>query len=340
MVTQEELLRDVWPGLVVGQNDLHTQISTLRSLLGPQAITTIPGRGYRWAVKVDGEPAIEAPEPMPSPALTAPIAPERDGDQPWSPAHAPGASGAAQPTRKLAAILSADVVGYSRLMGEDDRATLAAIIATRKVMGAHIARHGGRVVDATGDSLLGDFPSAIESVRCAVAIQGELAQRNSALPEARRMVLGIGLNVGDVIEQDAALYGEGVNVAARLQALGEPGGVCISGSIFDQVEGKLPLAFRFAGEQAVKNIAKPVRAYHVGVGKSVGRTPAPASSDPEARSRQLAREATEAALAPSAIGPLRRFGALMNETQAYALADTMLTGSRPAESLDRRAAAS
>lgn len=168
-----------------------------------------------------------------------------------------------QPTRKLAAILISDIVGYSRLMGEDDRATLETLIATRKVMAERVAHYGGRVVDCQGDTVLADFPSAIESVRCAVDIQSELTQRNAPLAENRRMVLRIGLNLGDVIEQDAALYGDAVNIAARLQALGEPGGVCVSGSVYDQVEGKLPLAFTYAGAQAVKNIVKPVRAYHV-----------------------------------------------------------------------------
>ena len=270
LVTKEELLQLVWPGLVVGENNLHTQISTLRGLLGNQAIATIAGRGYRFSMKLEKGPVEAAPHHAISAALETANTAAHDGQAGLLPVDTGPAGTApsgpnitAQSTRKLAAILSSDVVGYSRLMGEDDRATLQAIVATRGVMAAHITGHGGRVVDASGDALLAEFPSAIESVRCAVAIQIELTQRNAALPEPRRMVLRIGLNVGDVIEQDAALYGEGVNVAARLQALGEPGGVCISGSIFDQIDGKLPLVFRFAGEQAVKNIAKAVRAYHV-----------------------------------------------------------------------------
>ena len=168
------------------------------------------------------------------------------------------------PIRKLAAILSSDVAGYSRLMSEDDRGALEAIAATRKLMAARIAEHGGRVVDAIGDALLADFQSAVESVRCAAAIQREIAKRNSQLPQPRRMMLRIGINLGDVLEEGGALYGDGVNVAARLEGLAERGGVCVSGAVFDQVEGKLPWVFRFGGEQAVKNIAKPVRTYHLG----------------------------------------------------------------------------
>ncbi len=165
--------------------------------------------------------------------------------------------------RKLAAILSADVVGYSRLMGEDEQATLATLTAYRTVMAARITAHEGRVVDAPGDALLAEFPSAVEAVKAAVEIQTELAARNAELPERRRMLLRIGVNLGDVIEQDGALYGDGVNVAARLEHLAEGGGICVSGTVFDQVDGKLLVRFASSGEHTVKNIAKPVRAYKV-----------------------------------------------------------------------------
>ena len=163
--------------------------------------------------------------------------------------------------RKLSAILSADVVGYSRLMGEDEQATLSTLTAYRRIFAQHIAAHEGRVVDSPGDALLAEFPSAIEAVKGAIEIQRELAGRNASLPEHRRMRFRIGLNLGDVIEQDGALYGDGVNIAARLESLADPGGLSVSGSVYDQIEGKLPVAFEFAGEQSVKNIAKPVRTY-------------------------------------------------------------------------------
>src|SRR5262245_32910105 len=164
--------------------------------------------------------------------------------------------------RKLAAILSADVGGYSRLMGDDEQATRVTLTAYRDIFKQHITAHEGRLVDATGDALLAEFPSAIEAVTCAIDIQRELAGRNAALPEHRRMRFRIGVNLGDVTEQDGALYGDGVNIAARLEALAAAGGVCVSGTVYDHVEGKVAGTFTFAGEQAVKNIAKPVRAYH------------------------------------------------------------------------------
>ena len=168
-----------------------------------------------------------------------------------------------QASRKLAAIFSADVFGYSRLMSDDEQATLDAIVETRQVVAAHVALHAGRVVDASGDAVLAEFPSAIEAVRCACDIQRELALKNAERAEHRRMQLRIGLNLGDVIERDGALYGDGVNIAARVQTAGEPGGVCISGSIREQVEGKLPLRFDPVGERHFKNIDRLVSAFHV-----------------------------------------------------------------------------
>jgi len=128
-------------------------------------------------------------------------------------------------------------------------------------------------VDAPGDALLAEFQSAVEAVRAAVEIQRELTVRNAALPEPRRMRLRIGLNLGDVIEQDGALYGDGVNIAARLEALARPGGICVSGTVFDQVDGKVPVSLRFAGERRVRNMARPVRVYHAELdpGKAMGQ---------------------------------------------------------------------
>jgi adenylate cyclase len=165
--------------------------------------------------------------------------------------------------RKLAAILVADVAGYSRLMADDERATVDTLTAYRKRFQGRVEAHHGRIVDAPGDALLAEFPSAIEAVQAAAKIQEELESANQALPEHRRMRFRIGLNLGDVLEDDGALYGDGVNVAARLQEIAHPGGVCISGTAFDQVEGKVPLAFEFIGEQNAKNIPKPIRAYRI-----------------------------------------------------------------------------
>ena len=175
--------------------------------------------------------------------------------------------------RKLAAILSADAAGYSRLMADDEAETLRALNEFRDLFRKRIEAHGGRLIDTAGDSVLAEFPSTVEAVDCADEIQHELAKRNAQLAEHRRMQFRIGINLGDVIEQgDGTIYGDGVNVAARLQQLAEPGGICISGTAFDQVEGKLALQFKFIGEQQVKNIAKPVRAYRVLSGADAGKT--------------------------------------------------------------------
>jgi adenylate cyclase len=167
-------------------------------------------------------------------------------------------------SRKLEAILAADVAGYSRLMQDDDEATVRTLEAYRAVFREKIQAHHGRVVDMAGDSVLAVFEAATEAVRTAFEIQSELAQRNEALPEARRMRFRIGVNLGEVIERpDGTVYGDGVNVAARLESIGEPGGVTVSGTVFDQVKNRLQLGFDFMGEQEVKNIAELVRAYRV-----------------------------------------------------------------------------
>ena len=167
--------------------------------------------------------------------------------------------------RRLAAIVSADVQGYSRLMGEDEAATVRTLTLYREVMAQLIREHSGRVVDAPGDNLLAEFASAVDALQCAAAIQRELATHNAALPPRRRMEFRIGINLGDVISEAERIYGDGVNIAARVQDLSEPGGICISGTIYDQVENKVRLDYQSLGEHTVKNIAKPVRAYRVRV---------------------------------------------------------------------------
>src|SRR5262249_17750655 len=165
--------------------------------------------------------------------------------------------------RKLAAILSADVQGYSRLMGEDEEATIRTLTTYRAVIASHIEQHRGRVVDAPGDNLLAEFASVVDAVQCASTIQRDLKERNAALPEPRRMEFRIGINLGDVVVEGERLYGDGVNIAARLESLAEPGGICLSGTVYDQIETKVPLGYEYLGEQRVKNITKPVRVYRV-----------------------------------------------------------------------------
>src|SRR5689334_4540489 len=165
--------------------------------------------------------------------------------------------------RKLAAIFSTDVAGYSRLMGEDEEATIRTLTVYRAVISSLIQQHRGRVVDSPGDNLLAEFASVVDAVRCAVEIQQALKVKNEELPEHRQMRFRIGINLGDVIVEGERLYGDGVNIAARLESLATPGGICISGTVYDQVETKLALTYEDLGEQAVKNIAKPVRVYRV-----------------------------------------------------------------------------
>jgi len=165
--------------------------------------------------------------------------------------------------RKLTAILSADAVDYSRLMGEDEEATVRTLKAYREVLGTLIHQHNGQVLDSPGDNLLAEFASVVDAVQCAVAVQKEIKSRNDELPENRRMRFRIGINLGDVIQEEGRIYGDGVNIAARLEGLAEPGGICISKTAFDHIESKLPYGYDFIGEQTVKNIAKPVGAYRV-----------------------------------------------------------------------------
>ena len=168
--------------------------------------------------------------------------------------------------RKLAAILSADVEGYSRLMGEDEDATIRTLTTYRELMSTIIQKRRGRVVDSPGDNLLADFGSVVEAVRCAVEIQEELRVRNAELPDNRRMEFRIGINLGDVVEEGERIYGDGVNIAARVEGLAEGGGICISASAYDQVEAKLDLNYEYLGEHSVKNILKPIRLYRIGIG--------------------------------------------------------------------------
>jgi len=165
--------------------------------------------------------------------------------------------------RKLTAILSADVKGYSRLMGEDEEATVRTITAYRQVITEVVQKHRGRVVDSPGDNVLAEFASVVDAVRSAVEIQEELKVRNAELPENRRMEFRIGVNLGDVIHEEERIYGDGVNVAARVESLAEAGGICISRSAYDQVKNKLTLGYENLGEYSVKNIAEPVRIYKV-----------------------------------------------------------------------------
>jgi len=166
--------------------------------------------------------------------------------------------------RRLTAILAADVAGYSRLMGADEEGTHERLKALRQqLVDPKIAEHHGRIVKSTGDGVLVEFPSVVDAVRCAVAVQQAMPERNTGIRPERRIELRIGINLGDVIVEPDDIYGDGVNIAARIEALADAGGVFVSNTVHDQVRDRLPFVFEDLGEQQVKNIARPVRVYRV-----------------------------------------------------------------------------
>src|SRR5215471_5899795 len=165
-------------------------------------------------------------------------------------------------SRKLAAILAADIAGYSALMGADD-ATVRDLKAHQAVILPLVGKHGGRIIDTAGDGILAEFASVVNAVECAVAIQTRMAERNAAIEPERRMQFRVGINIGDVVYDEARIYGDGINVAARLEGIAEPGGICISSKVYEEVSGRIDLAFQDIGEQQLKNIARPVKVYRV-----------------------------------------------------------------------------
>jgi adenylate cyclase len=183
--------------------------------------------------------------------------------------------------RRLAAILCADVVGYSRLMGADEEGTLAALKSHRReLIDPLIDQHRGRIFKTTGDGMMIEFASVVDAVRCAVVVQRGMEDRNANLPENERIRLRIGINLGDVMVDEGDMFGDGVNVAARLEALAAPGEICVSYSVREQVGEKLPIGFAELGEHGVKNIARPVRVYRVEK-EAESRASAPETSTPD-----------------------------------------------------------
>jgi len=200
--------------------------------------------------------------------------------------------------RRLTAILAADVAGYSRLMGADEEGTLARLKAHRRELtDPKIAEHRGRIVKTTGDGLLAEFASVVDAVRCAVEIQDEMSKRNADVPPERRIEFRVGINLGDIIIDESDIFGDGVNVAARLEALAEPGGICVSRMVRDQVRDKLASSFEDMGEQQVKNIARPVRAYRVVTDAALGLAAAAPG-----RRRQVPRWVVAAGIAGLILG--------------------------------------
>ncbi len=209
--------------------------------------------------------------------------------------------------RKLTAILCADVYGYSRLMGGDEEATLVTLTAHRKLIDSLIAQHHGRFVNSAGDSVLAEFASVVEAVNCAVDIQIALKAENAKLSPERRMEFRIGVNLGDVMVEGDQIYGDGINVAARLESLADPGGICISGKVHEEIGSKLPLDYEDNGEQTVKNIARPLRVWRV-------------RNKPGTRFKDLGE---------------RRLKNVSRPIRVYQIADTTLIA-QPAESTGRR----
>src|ERR1700758_2449802 len=204
------------------------------------------------------------------------------------------------PVRRLTAILAADVAGYSRLMGADEEGTHERLRAhLRELVDPKIKEHRGRIVKNTGDGLLAEFASVVDAVRCAVEVQRGMIDREPEVPEERRIRFRIGVNLGDVIVENADIFGDGVNIAARLEALAEPGGICISGTVRDHIGDRLPYAFEDMGEQNVKNIARPVRAYAL---RPEGVAATPARRMPTRRNRTIIGTAAAAALIVICIG--------------------------------------
>src|SRR5262245_4763878 len=182
--------------------------------------------------------------------------------------------------RRLAAIVAADVAGYSRLMGLDEVGTAHTLREHRKVTDALVEKHGGRLVKSTGDGVLLEFPSVVDAVECAVAVQAVMAERNEGVPADRRMLFRIGINLGDILVEGDDILGDGVNVAARLEGIAEPGGICISSSAYEQVRGKVAVAFADLGEQSLKNIDRSVRIYAAKMKDAVISAPVLSTSIP------------------------------------------------------------
>src|SRR6516164_4207504 len=198
--------------------------------------------------------------------------------------------------RKIAAIFAADIAGYSRLVAEDEEETLRRLASYRAVMDDFIARAGGRIFNTAGDAVLAEFPSAVEAVRCAIDIQESLRTRNMAYPPSRQMNFRIGITIGDVVERDGDLLGDGVNIAARLEGLAEVGGICVSRAVHEQVANKLSVQFADIGEQEVKNIPTPVHAYMIAMRREDGTYSTPQAKKPT--------KAASVAAAPNWMWPL------------------------------------
>jgi TolB-like protein len=183
-------------------------------------------------------------------------------------------------SRRLAAILAADIAGYSALMGADEARTVRDLKGHLAVVFPMVSEFGGRIVHTAGDGILAEFASVVNAVKCAVAIQSAMAERNAAIEPERRMQFRIGINIGDIVYDEASIHGDGINVAARLESIAEPGGICISSKVYEEINGRIDLSYQDIGERQLKNISRPVRAYRVGLHSTV-RAASPALALPD-----------------------------------------------------------
>jgi adenylate cyclase len=214
--------------------------------------------------------------------------------------------------RRLTTVLCADVYGYSRLMEADEAGTLEALRRARAAMARLVERHDGRIVNTWGDAVIAEFPSVVEAVQCAVETQQELKHQESDRPDGQRMLFRIGINLGDVMVDGSDIYGDGVNIAARLQELAEPGGILVSGPVYDQVHNKLSVGFDYLGRQQVKNVAAPVMSYRVSLNGTAAEARAAGREEPVWRPDVAgAAPATSAGGTElPALGPARAFSRL------------------------------
>src|SRR5215831_10320661 len=261
VVSKDDLLASVWGGRIVSESTLASRINAARRIVGDtgeqqRLIRTIIGRGVRFVGMVRehqarGEPV--APAAVPRLSITIP---------PFT-------------TRRLAAILAADVAGYSRLMGADEEGTHERLQGhLRELVDPKIAEQRGRIVKNTGDGFLAEFASVVDAVRCATEIQRGMAERNAGTQAEKRIEFRIGINLGDVIAEEHDIFGDDVNIAARLEALAEPGRILVSHTVYEHVRDRLPFAFEDLGEQRVKNIARPVQVYRAQDLGGGGKSPA------------------------------------------------------------------
>ncbi|MDH3763359.1 MAG: winged helix-turn-helix domain-containing protein [Gammaproteobacteria bacterium] len=288
VVSRQEIEDNVWQDRVVGYDALSSSIAKIRKAFGdsskqPRVIETIPKVGYRLIAKV----LVEAIEPA---TFTS-------------------EAQSGQFERKLSAILYADVAEYSRLTGEDEDRTHRQLRINMKSISDEILRFQGRIVHYAGDAVLAEFATASTALHCALAAQQDIAQSNSHLPENQRVLFRIGVNLGEVIVDGEEIYGDGVNVAARLESLSVPGGVFISSTVFDAVGQKQNFVFEYQGEKTVKNIQRPVRAYSVAL-KSGASIPVPDAA-PETATEPAAESAPAAVVAPERAKADLKFGPLL-----------------------------